>query len=90
MPWIALIAAVVALVAGRVRGREGASASAGTGRVSRVVDGDTIKVRLDDGRYERVRYIGIDTPGVGQAWHAGAVLRQAGEPRNEAWSAAGG
>jgi micrococcal nuclease len=30
-------------------------------RVLRVVDGDTILVRLD-GRRERVRYIGIDTP----------------------------
>jgi micrococcal nuclease len=30
-------------------------------RVERVVDGDTILVRMD-GRRERVRYIGIDTP----------------------------
>jgi micrococcal nuclease len=30
-------------------------------RVERVVDGDTIVVRID-GRSERVRYIGIDTP----------------------------
>jgi micrococcal nuclease len=28
----------------------------------RVVDGDTIVVRLPNGRQERVRYIGIDTP----------------------------
>jgi micrococcal nuclease len=34
---------------------------AATGRVERVVDGDTIVVRLD-GRAERVRYIGVDTP----------------------------
>ena len=27
-----------------------------------VVDGDTISVRLDNGRSERVRLIGIDTP----------------------------
>src|SRR5262249_32057705 len=32
------------------------------GHVVRVVDGDTIQVRLDGGRTERVRYIGIDTP----------------------------
>lgn len=32
-----------------------------TAQVVRVVDGDTIVVRLD-GREERVRYIGIDTP----------------------------
>jgi micrococcal nuclease len=30
-------------------------------RVERVVDGDTILVRID-GRRERVRYIGVDTP----------------------------
>ena len=34
---------------------------AGSARVERVVDGDTIVVRLD-GRSERVRYIGVDTP----------------------------
>jgi len=27
-----------------------------------VSDGDTIRVRLDSGREERVRYIGVDTP----------------------------
>ena len=32
------------------------------GSVSYVVDGDTIAVRLDSGRRERVRLIGIDTP----------------------------
>ena len=30
--------------------------------VVRIIDGDTIDVRLADGRIERVRYIGIDTP----------------------------
>jgi micrococcal nuclease len=39
----------------------GGGSSAGTARVERVVDGDTIVVRLD-GRSERVRYIGVDTP----------------------------
>ena len=34
---------------------------ASTARVERVVDGDTILVRID-GRSERVRYIGVDTP----------------------------
>ena len=34
---------------------------AATARVERVVDGDTIVVRLD-GRSEKVRYIGVDTP----------------------------
>ena len=32
------------------------------GRVVAVSDGDTIRVRLDSGRVERVRYIGVDTP----------------------------
>lgn len=30
--------------------------------IVRVVDGDTVVARLRDGREERVRYIGIDTP----------------------------
>ena len=59
LPLLALAAAVAALLAGR-----GGSSQGGTlrGHVVRVVDGDTIKVRLDGGRTERVRYIGIDTP----------------------------
>jgi len=39
----------------------GCGATRDTARVERVVDGDTIVVRLD-GRSERVRYIGVDTP----------------------------
>lgn len=35
---------------------------AGAGQVTRVVDGDTIHVRLGDGTDEKVRYIGVDTP----------------------------
>lgn len=31
-------------------------------RVSRVVDGDTIEVRMPNGTYEDIRYIGVDTP----------------------------
>jgi micrococcal nuclease len=61
LPFIALAAAVAALVIGH--GRGGSSSSGPLqGRVVRVVDGDTIKVQLDGGRTERVRYIGIDTP----------------------------
>lgn len=33
-----------------------------TGFVTKVIDGDTIRVSLQDGRTETVRYIGIDTP----------------------------
>jgi micrococcal nuclease len=64
LPWIALLL-VAGLVLGDVRAPGGpdplepdASASA---TVERVIDGDTIVVRLD-GREERVRYIGVDTP----------------------------
>jgi len=60
LPLLALAGAVAVLLIGC-----GGSSSHGGplhGRVVRVVDGDTIKVRLDDGRTERVRYIGVDTP----------------------------
>jgi micrococcal nuclease len=59
LPFLALAVAVAALFVGR-----GGDSRASTlhGHVVRVVDGDTIQVRLDDGATERVRYIGIDTP----------------------------
>jgi micrococcal nuclease len=60
LPLLALAGAVAVLLIGC-----GGSSSHGGplhGRVVRVVDGDTIKVRLDGGRTERVRYIGVDTP----------------------------
>lgn len=65
---ILLVAAVgVVLVAqAAVRGRSPAAAppdAAGdAAMVVGVSDGDTIRVRLDSGRVERVRYIGIDAP----------------------------
>jgi micrococcal nuclease len=43
------------------------------GTVSYVVDGDTIAVRLDNGRRERVRLIGIDTPERGDCLSARAT-----------------
>src|SRR4051812_47915545 len=57
-----LIALVVAVAAAAFGGGKlvGASRSSGA-TVQRVVDGDTIVVRVD-GRSERVRYIGMDTP----------------------------
>ena len=59
VPLVLLVAAAVVLV---VRGGgEPSRATFGRAQVLRVVDGDTIRVRLD-GRTERVRYIGIDTP----------------------------
>lgn len=67
LPWLLLFALLVAAgegiglpsLGGDEDGRE--SAAAGTARVLRVVDGDTIKVELA-GRPETVRYIGVDTP----------------------------
>jgi len=64
----AVVAGVVALIVVGVLAAgcgSGAAATAadepGTTRVLRVVDGDTIVVRVD-GRDERVRLIGVDTP----------------------------
>jgi micrococcal nuclease len=43
--------------------RSPVQASSTLGRVERIVDGDTVKVRLQDGnRLITVRYIGVDTP----------------------------
>lgn len=59
-----LIALALAALAGRslLAGGHGASSRAQDATVVRVVDGDTVVARLADGRYERVRYIGMDTP----------------------------
>jgi len=54
---IAVVVAAAAFGGGRLVG----AAHSDVARVQRVVDGDTIVVRLD-GRTERVRYIGMDTP----------------------------
>jgi len=56
----ALLLVAVAVVLMHARADHPARAF-GDGQVERVVDGDTIRVRLA-GRTERVRYIGIDTP----------------------------
>lgn len=60
-----LVVILAAFAAGRLSGGpdDGASASGEerSARVVRVVDGDTIVVRLG-GRDERIRYIGVDTP----------------------------
>jgi micrococcal nuclease len=68
LPWIALLL-LAGLVLGDVRvprwlGGDDAALSAGGSagaRLERVIDGDTIVVRVG-GREERIRYIGIDTP----------------------------
>src|SRR3954452_5325489 len=59
--WIILFAALAA-AGGGLLSREGAPSERTLGgRVTRVVDGDTVHVRVS-GRDETVRYIGIDTP----------------------------
>jgi micrococcal nuclease len=58
----ALVLLLAALAVVLVRGRDEPEATTlGRAKVLRVVDGDTIRVRLG-GRTERVRYIGVDTP----------------------------
>jgi micrococcal nuclease len=60
-PWILLLAALVAAGAGLLSHGGGPRRETLAGRVVRVVDGDTVHVRLG-WRDETVRYIGIDTP----------------------------
>ena len=58
-----LVLALAAVVALAFAGHEATAPDdpPGVGRVVRVVDGDTIHVEVD-GRREKVRYIGVDTP----------------------------
>jgi micrococcal nuclease len=56
------LAALAFALSSRSRGSDEAPGATLSGRVVRVVDGDTIRVALAGGRVERVRYIGIDTP----------------------------
>jgi micrococcal nuclease len=58
---VVLAVAVYTATAGDDSGGSSESGVASAGRVVRVVDGDTIHVRVD-GREETVRYIGVDTP----------------------------
>src|SRR5919197_825984 len=62
VPWLALFA-LVAVVGGRALPSGGGGGATGSdeARVTRVVDGDTVKV-LIGGREDTVRYIGMDTP----------------------------
>ena len=83
----AVLAVVVVLAAGVVGpglgglGEDAGTVSeAGVARVLRVVDGDTIRVRLASGEEEPVRYIGIDTPeSVAQDRPVECYGRRAGE-----------
>jgi micrococcal nuclease len=63
-PWLVLFALLAAVGAGVLDGGGGGALRPGarlTGTVTRVVDGDTVHVRIA-GRDETVRYIGMDTP----------------------------
>ena len=53
------------------------------GSVVRVVDGDTIRVRLANGRNERVRLIGMDTPEVYESEKLERDVRESGRSRAE-------
>jgi micrococcal nuclease len=55
------IAALAFALSSRSRGSDDTPGATLSGRVVRIVDGDTIRVAVA-GRVERVRYIGIDTP----------------------------
>ena len=60
----------------------GLSGGAGTtgdefGLVVRVIDGQTIEVRLADGQIETVRYIGVNTPQSGECYGTEASTRNA-------------
>jgi endonuclease YncB( thermonuclease family) len=74
--------AVVLVCAALAHGAPAGSFSA-RGTVTRVVDGDTLHVRLDSGRTEKVRLIGIDTPELGRclAGRATRVARDLSERR---------
>ncbi len=62
LPWLLLFAVLAAAGAGGLGlGGEEEADGRGSGRITRVVDGDTVRVALG-GREETVRYIGVDTP----------------------------
>jgi micrococcal nuclease len=61
LPLIVLAVAVLAGARTLTGGGDGGGGGSREGTVVRVVDGDTIRVRLG-GVEERVRYIGVDTP----------------------------
>jgi micrococcal nuclease len=61
LPWMLAFLVLAGLGARGLAGRGGDGGGSDVGKVTRVVDGDTVHVRLG-GRDETVRYIGIDTP----------------------------
>jgi endonuclease YncB( thermonuclease family) len=71
---VAVLSVVLAATTDAPRaGTDGAFTYRGT--VTRVVDGDTLDVRLTSGKRERIRLIGIDTPESGVCYAAKASAR---------------
>ena len=60
--FVAAVLVVLTLSKCGMGGGSGEPSGPTTARVTHVVDGDTIDVRLADGGEDTVRYIGIDTP----------------------------
>lgn len=59
---LVLAVAVVALLGAGACGRSGAEGPRDQGKVTKLTDGDTLRVQLNGGAEEKVRLIGIDTP----------------------------
>lgn len=59
-----VLLAILVLGAGGGCGRSGAEGPRDQGVVTKVTDGDTLRVRMNGGGEEKVRLIGIDTPEV--------------------------
>ncbi len=60
--WSALLAASLALSGCVADASFQTAADFEPATVTRVIDGDTVDVRFDDGSTDRVRFIGVDTP----------------------------
>lgn len=61
----------------------GSTPGAETGTVTRVIDGDTIDVRLSSGEVVRVRYVGVNTPERDEVCYAEATAANAALVQNQ-------
>lgn len=61
-PWFLLLGLLTAVALAATQDGEDAAGGEQEAVVERVVDGDTVKVRLSGGRSDTVRLIGVDTP----------------------------
>jgi len=69
------LAALTCVAAAEATPRSTTGAFTHRGTVTRVVDGDTLDVRLTSGKTERIRLIGIDTPERGVCFTSQATSR---------------